>query len=130
MMGGIGSQPPPLGTLPCIPLHRIPISPRELISRLYQGDSSGNQTLFVCVRPYVQCLSSAPPEQCPGRPRHPSESMLSRSLNMRRATLALGLLLAAAIPSYAQLPSQLELVRALRTAGMVDLAVQRLEELK
>lgn len=49
---------------------------------------------------------------------------------MRRASLALGLLLAFAAPSFAQGPSQLELVRALRSSGMVDLAIQRLEELK
>jgi prefoldin subunit 5 len=49
---------------------------------------------------------------------------------MRRALLALGLSFAFAVPSFAQLPSQLELVRALRQNGMIDLAVQRLEELK
>lgn len=49
---------------------------------------------------------------------------------MRRAILALGLSLAFAAPSVAQLPSPLELVRALRQHGLVDLAVQRLEELK
>ena len=49
---------------------------------------------------------------------------------MRRATLALGLSLALAAPALADLPSQLELVRGLRQAGLVDLAVQRLEELK
>jgi hypothetical protein len=49
---------------------------------------------------------------------------------MRRASFALGLLLAFAAPSFAQGPSQLELVRALRSSGMVDLAIQRLEELK
>lgn len=48
---------------------------------------------------------------------------------MRRALLALGLSLAAT-PVFADQPSQLELVRALRTSGLVDLAVQRLEELK
>jgi hypothetical protein len=49
---------------------------------------------------------------------------------MRRVTLALGLSVALAAPSFAQLPSQLELVRGLRQAGLVDLAIQRLEELK
>jgi hypothetical protein len=48
---------------------------------------------------------------------------------MRRALLALGFSLAAS-PLFADQPSQLELVRALRTSGLVDLAVQRLEELK
>jgi hypothetical protein len=48
---------------------------------------------------------------------------------MRRALLALGFSLAAT-PLFADQPSQLELVRALRTSGLVDLAVQRLEELK
>lgn len=50
---------------------------------------------------------------------------------MRRAPLAAGLVLAVAGPLAAQqAPSQLDLVRALRQAGLVDLAVQRLEELK
>ena len=49
---------------------------------------------------------------------------------MRRAVLTLGISLAFVAPSLAQLPSQLELVRALRTAGLVDLAVMRLEELR
>ena len=49
---------------------------------------------------------------------------------MRRATLALGLSLAFTAPSVAQLASPLDLVRALRQNGMVDLAVERLEELK
>ncbi|HEX3147162.1 MAG TPA: hypothetical protein VHR66_03715 [Gemmataceae bacterium] len=49
---------------------------------------------------------------------------------MRRAFLVLGLSFAIASPTFAQLASPLELVRALRQAGMVDLAVQRLEELK
>ena len=49
---------------------------------------------------------------------------------MRRVTLALGLSVALATPSFAQLASPLELVRALRQNGLVDLAVQRLEELK
>lgn len=48
---------------------------------------------------------------------------------MRRALLALGLSLAAS-PLFADQPSQLELVRALRASGLVDLAIQRLEELK
>jgi outer membrane protein assembly factor BamD (BamD/ComL family) len=49
---------------------------------------------------------------------------------MRRAFFALGLSLALVSPSFAQLASPLELVRALRQAGMVDLAVLRLDELK
>jgi outer membrane protein assembly factor BamD (BamD/ComL family) len=49
---------------------------------------------------------------------------------MRRACLVLGLSLALVSQSFAQLPSQLELVRALRAAGLVDLAVERLNELK
>jgi outer membrane protein assembly factor BamD (BamD/ComL family) len=49
---------------------------------------------------------------------------------MRRAFLALGLSVVFAVPAVAERPSQLELVRALRQAGLVDLAIQRLEELK
>jgi hypothetical protein len=49
---------------------------------------------------------------------------------MRRALLALGLAFAFSASSFAQLASPLELVRALRQNGLVDLAVQRLEELK
>ena len=49
---------------------------------------------------------------------------------MRRVALALGLSVALASPAFAQLASPLELVRALRQNGMVDLAVRRLEELK
>ncbi len=49
---------------------------------------------------------------------------------MRRALLSLGLSLSLGISANAQQPSQLELVRALRAAGMVDLAIQRLEELR
>jgi len=49
---------------------------------------------------------------------------------MRQAFLAFGFSLAFGISANAELPSQLELVRALSSAGMVDLALQRLEELK
>lgn len=49
---------------------------------------------------------------------------------MRRASLALALSFVAAVPALADLPSPLELVRGLRQAGLIDLAVQRLEELK
>lgn len=49
---------------------------------------------------------------------------------MRRAFLALATIIALATPSYAQSDSPLELVRALRASGLVDLAVMKLEELK
>jgi outer membrane protein assembly factor BamD (BamD/ComL family) len=49
---------------------------------------------------------------------------------MRRAALALGCSFALATPTFAQIASPLELVRGLRQHGLVDLAVQRLEELK
>ena len=49
---------------------------------------------------------------------------------MRQAILVLGFSLALAISANAQQASQLELVRALRSAGMVDLAIQRLDELR
>ena len=49
---------------------------------------------------------------------------------MRRAILALGLSLALGTPSFGQLDSPLRLVRALRSAGLVDLAIECLQELK
>ena len=49
---------------------------------------------------------------------------------MRRVLLALASVLAISFPLQAQPDSPLDLVRALRAAGMVDLAVQRLEELR
>ena len=49
---------------------------------------------------------------------------------MRRAFLALATLIALATSSPAQSDSPLELVRALRASGLVDLAVMKLEELK
>lgn len=49
---------------------------------------------------------------------------------MRRVNLALALTLVASTPGFAQLASPLELVRGLRQHGLIDLAVQRLEELK
>jgi len=56
--------------------------------------------------------------------------MPCRSFLMRRAFLSLGLSLALGISANAQQASQLELVRALRTAGMVDLALERLKDFK
>jgi hypothetical protein len=49
---------------------------------------------------------------------------------MRRASIVLAGCLFLTTPLAAQLPSPYELVRGLRTAGLVDLAAQRLEELK
>jgi len=49
---------------------------------------------------------------------------------MRRAFLALATVIAFATSSFAQSDSPLELVRALRAAGLVDLAVMKLEELR
>ena len=48
---------------------------------------------------------------------------------MRRAPLALALSLALTPSAFAQLPSPLDLVRGLRSAGLVDLAILRLGEL-
>ena len=48
---------------------------------------------------------------------------------MRRAPLALALSLALTSSAFAQLPSPLDLVRGLRSAGLVDLAILRLGEL-
>ncbi len=49
---------------------------------------------------------------------------------MRRAILAFAIPLLSASASFAQLDSPLKLVRGLRDAGMADLALERLEELK
>jgi len=49
---------------------------------------------------------------------------------MRRALFALATIFAIACPSFAQTDSPLELVRALRASGLVDLAVMKLEELR
>src|SRR4051812_29320339 len=71
--------------------------------------------------------------------RHPSDRKISRSFHMRRATLALGCLLTCVGLSFSQdkkpdvdegPDTPLKLVRKLRAAGLVDLAVMRLEELK
>lgn len=49
---------------------------------------------------------------------------------MRRILVAIAVSLVWSSLGYAQLPSQLDLVSGLRSAGMVDLAIMRLEELK